>query len=175
MSEPRPFPPVQCSGRSKRTGLRCERCPQGATVCSMHGGKAPHTRARAAERVLLADALRSGESRSPHEVLASALAHMDRIKEALVEQVTLGDPSQPVDFDRLVDAIDRAAKYARIAIDVGIEERRVRISEQMGAELAAVMRAVFGDVGLTPAQWELVPASIARRVPEITGVKVIEG
>lgn len=41
----------QCTATSKRSGERCQRFPAvGATVCSMHGGKAPQVRARAARR-----------------------------------------------------------------------------------------------------------------------------
>lgn len=172
---PRPFPPVRCTARSKRTQLQCRRfCAPGARVCYFHGGAIPKVKARAAERVLIADALRTGEVRSPHEVLASALVHMDRIKEALVEQVSFGDPSQPVDFERLVDAIDRAAKLAKVAIDVGIEERQVRVSEAMALQLAGVMRSVLGDLGLSPAQQELVGPSVAKHIAALTGRRVIE-
>lgn len=177
-SEPRPFPPSQCTAKAKRTQMRCERWAiQGGRVCSIHGGKIPRVRAKAMERVLIADGLRHGAYRAPHEVLLSAMREMDVVKQALINQITQGDPSEPVDFERLVDAIDRTVKYSKIVLDAGVQERQVRASEGMAHQLVTVMRGVMEDVGLTPAQWELVPAAVSRRVAELTGEprRVIEG
>lgn len=52
-------PRVQCSARSKQSGQRCKRfVAPGATVCAMHGGKAPKVKAAAARRVAVAEAQR---------------------------------------------------------------------------------------------------------------------
>jgi hypothetical protein len=41
------------------------------------------------------------------------------------------------------DERDRLVKVAKTCVDVGIEERRVRLAESAGAQLAAVVRAVL--------------------------------
>jgi hypothetical protein len=52
-------PRVQSSARSKQSGQRCKRfVAPGATVCAMHGGKAPRAKAAAARRVAVAEAQR---------------------------------------------------------------------------------------------------------------------
>lgn len=58
---------------------------------------------------------------------------------------------------------------SRAAIVAGIEERRVRVAESVGAQLAAVLRAVLDGLGLSPAQWELVPTLGSQQVPALTG------
>lgn len=44
-------------------------------------------------------------------------------------------------------ALDRRAKFAKLAIDAGVEERRVEIEEEKGRQVAAVIRAVLADLG----------------------------
>lgn len=60
----------------------------------------------------------------------------------------------------------------KTAHDMGIERRRIELAEAMGAQLAAVMRAVLNGLGLTPQQWELVPTLLAAHIPAITGEAV---
>lgn len=67
------------------------------------------------------------------------------------------------------EAIDRAAKTAKLALDAGVEERRVRLAEQWGDELADVLRAVLGDLDLSPAQLERAPAVVERHLRLIEG------
>lgn len=55
----------------------------------------------------------------------------------------------------------------RVAIAAGIEERRVRLAESMGAQLAGVLRAVLDGLGLSPGQWELVPSLVSQHVPAL--------
>lgn len=55
MAERRLPPPGRawCKGKSKQTGLPCEKFAiRGGTVCYYHGGRAPQVRAKAAERVV---------------------------------------------------------------------------------------------------------------------------
>jgi hypothetical protein len=77
---------------------------------------------------------------------------------------------------------DRERKHlvavAKAAIDAGIEERRVRVAEQMGGQLAAVIRAFIARLGLTAEQLALVPGALAAAVAEIGGTttpNTIEG
>ena len=40
--------------------------------------------------------------------------------------------------------IDRSAKHAKLALDAGVEERKVRIAEAQGELLAGVIKAILG-------------------------------
>ncbi|HEY3559637.1 MAG TPA: hypothetical protein VGL05_19345 [Kribbella sp.] len=63
---------------------------------------------------------------------------------------------------------DRAVRYAKVAHDMGIAEREVRLAEQQGQLLASVIRNVLGDLDLTEAQQERVPGVVQRRLLEVT-------
>jgi len=153
------LPPVRCRATSKRSHRQCQRfCPPGGVVCAMHGGSAPQVQARAMERAILADALLHNDRRDPHEVIEDAVNTMDQIKQWLTAQITHGDDRRPMDLERLIDSVDRSMKYAKIAIDVGVEERKVRVSEQLGAQMALVLRSVFAGLQLTPEQQALIPS-----------------
>ncbi len=49
---------------------------------------------------------------------------------------------------------DRLSKFAKLALDAGLEERQVRLAEEQGAFVAALIRKVFddADLGLSPVQ-----------------------
>lgn len=70
---------------------------------------------------------------------------------------------------------DRAVKFAKVAHDMGIAEREVRLAEQQGELMATVIRNILGDLGLTPEQLELAPAAIQRRLREAVGADVVHG
>lgn len=53
---------------------------------------------------------------------------------------------------------------AKAAISAGIEERRVRLAEQQGALLAGVIKAILGDLNLTPEQAAKVPQVVPRHL-----------
>lgn len=44
-------------------------------------------------------------------------------------------------------AIERRARLAKLCVDAGVEERRVRIAEEQGQLLAEVIRAILTDLG----------------------------
>lgn len=44
---------------------------------------------------------------------------------------------------------DRLARVAKTCIDVGVEERRVRLAESQGELLAAAIRGILGDLGVS--------------------------
>lgn len=74
---------------------------------------------------------------------------------------------------------DRLAGWCVKAIAAGLEERRVRLAEAAGANLAAVIRAFTSELGLTVEQKELVPDALRRAVAVVFGdtapIKQIEG
>lgn len=48
-----------------------------------------------------------------------------------------------------------------------IEDRRVKLAEQQGALLATVVRAILGDLELSPDQWSKVPEVVPRHLRSI--------
>lgn len=63
------------------------------------------------------------------------------------------------------------ADFASKAIAAGLNERLVRVAEQQGAMILAMMRAVLGDqrLGLTEAQLAAAPMIIESHVAELLG------
>lgn len=61
---------------------------------------------------------------------------------------------------------DRCGHFAKLAVAAGLAERQVRLAEQQGAMLAAVIRAILGDpdLGLTAQQNAVAPAVVARHL-----------
>lgn len=53
---------------------------------------------------------------------------------------------------------------AKAAIAAGIEERKVRLAEQQGAMLAGVIKAILGDLELTPQQQSRVSEVVPRHL-----------
>lgn len=73
---------------------------------------------------------------------------------------------------------DRLASWCQKAIAAGLEERRVRMAEQQGAQLAAVIRAFVGELGLTVGQREQIPRALRLAVEQVFGVapaRMVEG
>lgn len=63
---------------------------------------------------------------------------------------------------------DRLVRVAAAAIKAGIEERRVKLAEQEGALVAAVIRRILDQLGLTPAQAALVPTVVPKELRALT-------
>lgn len=59
---------------------------------------------------------------------------------------------------------DRCAKFAKLAIDAGIEERRVRLAEREVDMMEAVIRRALDGLGLTAEQAARAPAVIAQAI-----------
>lgn len=56
------------------------------------------------------------------------------------------------------EAVDRLARYAKMALDAGVDERRVRVAEGLATALVPVLEAIFKDLKLTSAQRKKAPA-----------------
>ncbi len=72
---------------------------------------------------------------------------------------------------------DRLAKVAKTCVDVGIEERRVRLAESAGQQLAAVIRAVLDRLELSDGQRSLavqvVPDELRRLAGDVVPGQVV--
>lgn len=157
----------QCTARSKATGQQCRRRVRGGGVCSVHGGRAPQVRAKREQRIALLEAARRGQ-RSPYEVLAEGAAIDDELcRRALTEIDADGITSDTL--AKLIEALDRNARSARSLIDVGFQERAMRISERQGELLAGAVRKILDELNLSPAQQSLVGTVVPRVLRSIEG------
>lgn len=102
---------------------------------------------------------------------------------ALITKTEVGeDKGQPTDLTTteaaehiyirmLGKASDRLATYAAAALRAGVEERRVRLAENQGQLVAAVIRRILDALNLTDTQLELVPTIVPRELRALTAPK----
>lgn len=60
------------------------------------------------------------------------------------------------------EALDRLARYSKMALDAGVAERQVRISEVLGEQLGSLMASVLGELNLTKAQAKIAPGVVTK-------------
>jgi len=82
----------------------------------------------------------------------------------LVEEAT-----PPVEYQLLMSAQERLAKFATAALRAGVEERRIRLAEDQGALIAQVIRGIFEDLNLTPEQRAISGEVAARHLRLVAG------
>lgn len=204
MSEPMDSTP-QCTATSKQSGVRCKRRPiRGGTVCAMHGGKTPAVAAKAEQRLLARQALIAAEAFGlprevdPHSALLEELHRCagavqwlgaivaDLDKDEVVWGKTrhsTGGPDAGITHEARPNAFvalwqserDRLAKVAKTCVDVGIEERRVRLAESAGQQLAAVIRSVLDQLLLTDEQRSLALQVVPNELRRLAGDTVVAG
>jgi hypothetical protein len=91
-------------------------------------------------------------------VLLLAYARLRAVRRAYAGALLSGDPPAV----RLEgEALDRVARFGKIAVDAGVLERRVRVAEQTGALIVAALERALAeaDLGLGAAA----RAELARR------------
>jgi hypothetical protein len=158
------IPPQQCTSKSKRSQLRCRRYAViGADVCMMHGGLSPQVKAKAAERISLAEAMKNTPRRQPWEVLEDAAHIADVLMQDARGAIEAGTFTAG-DLDKLVSALDRAHRLSTSNVASGLAERRQRFAEGQAQIMHRFVMAVLNQVGLTPEQKALVPGVIKRVV-----------
>jgi hypothetical protein len=167
MDEPaRRYEPERRCGARTRQGGRCKR-PAGAGTdhvgwgaCKLHAGSTPSGRRGAHRARALAElpAFGSPIETSPEDALldcvyaASGRVHWLRLK--IEEEGAAG--ADPLDENGRLAALGRAlreaerdrASFSKMALDAGVEERRVRAAERQGAAIASAFeRAVETVLG----------------------------
>lgn len=70
---------------------------------------------------------------------------------------------------------DRCMKFCKIAIDAGLEERRVKAAEAQGMHLFTVIRLFTESLALSAGQREQVPAALRNAVAAVFGAKAVTG
>jgi hypothetical protein len=146
----------------------------GGDVCPTHGGMAPQVRAAAEKRVTLAEALASAPKRHPWEILEDGLHAMDLVMgECLAEIKDQGNVT-PALLDKLVSSVERAHRLAKVNLDAGIDQRRLRLAEAQAGQMHRMLSGVLGALNLTPEQKALVPGAVKRYVDGELVPKAIE-
>lgn len=178
---------------SKTRGGRCgQYAIRGAIVCRTHGGSAPQSR-EAARRRLFEQRVKSEVSElmtqyedetgdeviDPLETLIEMLKHA-KLMARLLASLTVGSGVLAIEDSRgdlkshpLAGQheywVERCARFAKLAIDSGVEERRVQIAESHAAAMVAAVQSSFDALDLTPEQAAKAPQVVAALLRAIAG------
>ena len=150
----------RCTATSKQSGQRCKRLASpGCAVCVMHGSRAPQVRAKAAERIVEAEA-RTLLDRIGHEpvtdpvgALSELAGEVVALKDILGEKVvelrewTYSDKPGREDVRAVLGAYERALDRCHRVLEgmtrLDLEARLVRLSEAQADLLERVIEAVI--------------------------------
>lgn len=66
-------------------------------------------------------------------------------------------------------ALDRLARFSKMAIDAGVEERRVALAERWGEDLAGVLRTILDGLQLNAKQRERAPGVVRDALEPLEG------
>lgn len=195
---------IATCGAKTRSGLPCKRVPGFGTEhlgyghCKSHGGSS-HSGAVHAAR-LHAASLAIVRGIDPHEALLEAVAQAsiwerkcrDMVADLEDDDLTSeyrktrtgpdGTTVEQSNERRLnvwvgahLRAVRDLASIAKTALDAGVEERRVRVAEQFGSQIAELMGRVFAELDLTDAQRELAPTIVGRHLRALEAGPAVAG
>lgn len=161
---------AQCIAKVHATGLQCRKSAiAGATVCLAHGARAPQVRAAAARRVARAELEgevgrlleQMGADPVPDLIdgLLIAVEHCARMV-AVYRIVAAGRGVLGVNRhgEEVADPgvveyrnwLDQYARLTKLALDAGIDERRIRISEAQSQGLFGCIERAFKRMAPPP-------------------------
>jgi hypothetical protein len=160
-----------CSAHSKRSGDPCANSPmKGQSVCRMHGGSAPAARASGQRRIERARIFADVGAVLDELEIAQDDTHpidalLDAVRRARAVATVLGsmlDASNP-GFGQSLELYERwlglQARTAKLALEAGVEERQIRVTEEQAQQLAQALRSFAA--GLLAAVVERVPGVAA--------------
>ncbi len=179
----------KCSGR-RSDGEPCGKWPMnGQRVCRKHGGASPQAKAAAERRLQTAQAEQAvqvfGLPREvdPRDALleevyrtAGAVDWLTaKVRELQSADVVWGKAEESADDVKYKAGVsvwvqlqqqERAhlVRVCKETIAAGVEERRVRLAEQQGSMLAGVIKAILGDLDLSPEQAAKVSSVVPRHL-----------
>jgi hypothetical protein len=158
----------------------------GSGRCYRHGGASPNGN-KAAVREQMAS-LATEVDIEPQEVLLNSIRRdwgavqwcgniIGQLEYTVAQARESGDMESVVVLEKRLlgfqavygEWIDRSAKHAKLALDAGVEERKVRIAEAQGKLLAGVIKAILGDLGLNKKQQTDAPAIVRRHLLALAG------
>jgi hypothetical protein len=170
----------RCGAKSRQTGRPCKLAAGHGTDhpgfghCKFHSGstRAGKERAQKAEARTLADALHVEPHTAIQQSLDNAngmLAFFEAKIAALPERAVLSKGELNVWVREYRAANSDVAHYAKLAIDAGVDERRVRVVEALGSDLADVLAAIFDKLDLTPEQRRAVQPVVRAQLELLEG------
>ena len=136
-------------------------------MCPSHGGRAPQVKAKARERLALAEALATYPQKSAPEVLMYAM-HLSDV-------ITQWEAAAPDDIEVLLHAVELSARLAKTAMDTGVQERLTRMFEQTASRFLVMTEEILDGLDLTPEQARRVPGLITAELEAITGREIEAG
>ncbi|MFC0623218.1 hypothetical protein [Kribbella deserti] len=140
----------QCTATSKRTGLRCQLTVIGGGPCFMHGGKAPQVVAKREARIAVWEAQQRQapiEVRDPADALLAAAETADELMQRLRRELAEHGTLSPALLTAVGEWLDRSSRLNKTVLDARIDERRTRINEAQGVQIATVLRDVLQELG----------------------------
>lgn len=154
-------PLPRCHAMSKRTGQQCKRpAIPGGKVCRYHGGGAPQVKAAAERRLLvqslLVQAAYWGDVReldpatALEEELWRTAGHVAWLQHLVGAQVAAEPLNERETYDLYVQERKHLFEVSKACLSIGIEERRVRVSEQLAERIASFGRGLLEAVGVDP-------------------------
>ena len=168
-------PSETCNGQTTAGGL-CE-LPSGwgtAHVgygrCKLHGGSSRSGEVAAARQaaVVLASELRMAPQDALLWTVWLAAAEVDyfnqRVADLDGEKILVEHDRRGPELNAYLrarnDANERLARYSKMALDAGIAERQVRISEVQLELLTDAFSLLLDSLALTREQWKAAPAAV---------------
>lgn len=157
------LPARKCGARKKQGGTCGKPAGWGTDHlgrgrCKLHGGMAPSGR-KAAQRQELQDFLSAAAPLldvDPIEALLycvrrqSAVVAWLKVKVAAVDEAGQAADNAWAQFEQ--EAVGQLARFAKMALDAGVAERRVRMAERTGETLASALEDALAEADLPPAQ-----------------------
>lgn len=165
----------------------------GSGSCRLHGGNMANHRKRAFRRnaEMAVETFGLPRTVDPRQALLEEVhrtaGHVEwlRIQVASLSVEAVGwGPTEAVQSDKEGRSLKQEAKahiwvelyqkerrhlvdVCKAAISAGIEERRVRVAEQQGEMLAGAIKAILGELSLSPEQAARVPEVVPRHLRSI--------
>lgn len=156
-----PGAPMKCVALAERGTRECRNwAMQGMNVCKSHGGRSPQSKRAAARRLaevetfqdLIGRVMHSATT-DPYEAVETELARATVITEALsvlvmdldLEQDIVIEGDQHAFVKWLNEERDRKVKFSKVAHDMGIAERSVKVQERQVALFAQAVSAMLDD------------------------------
>lgn len=148
--------------------------------CKFHGGASPNGRTMAAKEAANAEVARLGMAvdTDPGEALlhvvaldSAELTYLRHKVQDLEEDEALKNGAMHPTVRAFRDSRDTLARHSKLALDAGIEERRLRLVENTAERVATVMSLVVDELDLTPMQQGQFREAMARHLPLLDSIE----